>query len=158
MKKAFTLIEMMIVIAIIAVLVGIALPEYKKYIKKSEATEAISSLKLLLEAELLRKALNIEPETISRLNTPVGTINKVYSILLPLNSLFKKYSIRGCPDTNTIIVSAISDTSSISGTIYYVYGAINNYKTSKYSGNYYLYDYINEVETPNEAPTICRAN
>ncbi|MGF1720094.1 prepilin-type N-terminal cleavage/methylation domain-containing protein [Vibrio kyushuensis] len=52
-QKGFTLIELMIVVAIIGVLSTIAIPAYQDYVKKSEAASALATMKsLLTPAEL----------------------------------------------------------------------------------------------------------
>lgn len=51
-QKAFTLIELMITVAIIAILAAIALPAYGKYIKKARASNAgsdLTALSLMME-------------------------------------------------------------------------------------------------------------
>lgn len=44
-QKGFTLIELMIVVAIIGVLSAIAVPAYQNYVAKSEASSALATLK-----------------------------------------------------------------------------------------------------------------
>ncbi|CCN70665.1 pilin [Vibrio nigripulchritudo] len=52
-QQGFTLIELMIVVAIIGVLSAIAVPAYQDYVKKSEGASAMATLKsVLTPAEL----------------------------------------------------------------------------------------------------------
>ncbi|EOX1768841.1 prepilin-type N-terminal cleavage/methylation domain-containing protein [Vibrio cholerae] len=53
-QQGFTLIELMIVVAIIGVLSAIAVPAYQNYVAKSEAATALGSLRALVTpAELM---------------------------------------------------------------------------------------------------------
>ena len=52
MKKGFTLIELMIVIAIIGILAAVAIPMYSDYTKKSRTAEVAPGLKDLAQMQL----------------------------------------------------------------------------------------------------------
>ena len=49
MVKGFTLIELMIVVAIIGVLAAVAIPAFMKYIRKSKTTEAVEGIKKIYD-------------------------------------------------------------------------------------------------------------
>jgi len=63
-QKGFTLIELMIVVAIIAILAAIAVPAYQNYIIRSKVTEALTS------ADMARTAVS---ETFQTKGTVPGT-------------------------------------------------------------------------------------
>lgn len=43
-SKGFTLVELMIAVAVISILMGVAIPSYNDYLKRSQVAEAISLL------------------------------------------------------------------------------------------------------------------
>jgi len=65
-QRAFTLIELMITVAIVAILAAIALPSYDSYIIKSEIRTA--------QSDLLALSLNFENRYQRRLSYPIVTV------------------------------------------------------------------------------------
>ena len=83
MRKAFTLVELLIVIAIIAILAAIAIPQYTKYIQKSAAASAEATLSNCLTAAMAQFADN--GTTTYTCKVPDGTGNFT-SVTITLNS------------------------------------------------------------------------
>ena len=75
MMKGFTLVEIMIVVAIIAILAAVAIPNFVKYRRNSQASACVSNLKQIqtaLEQYRLTKASN--PGSIADLCGSTGYI------------------------------------------------------------------------------------
>jgi type IV pilus assembly protein PilA len=54
MQKGFTLIELMIVVAIIGILAAIAIPQFSEYTKKGEDKAAQSDLRNLITTAIVK--------------------------------------------------------------------------------------------------------
>jgi type IV pilus assembly protein PilA len=67
--KGFTLIELMIVVAIIGVLSAIAIPAYKDYVKRTEAASGLATLKSLLTNYDLYEQENGSAPTLDQIGT-----------------------------------------------------------------------------------------
>ncbi|KNH13081.1 pilin [Vibrio cyclitrophicus] len=75
-QKGFTLIELMIVVAIIGVLSAIAVPAYQNYVTRSEASSGLATLKALVTtAELHVQEEGSFPTTAAQLGTTENANN-----------------------------------------------------------------------------------
>jgi len=80
-KKGFTLIELMIVVAIIGILAAIAIPNFLKFQAKSKQSEAKTNLKAIYTAETGYYGENNTYNSFDRVNwQPVGTARFTYSL------------------------------------------------------------------------------
>lgn len=77
MKNGFTLIELMITVAVIAIISAIAIPSYQNHILKSRRSEAITQL---LQAQLKQEKLWLtsSPHKYSRDINELGVSNSSY--------------------------------------------------------------------------------
>ena len=86
LQKGFTLIELMIVVAIIGVLSAIAIPAYQDYVKKSEVASAVATLKSLITPAELYYQENGDLETTTSLSSALGILSdstKIGTISIP---------------------------------------------------------------------------
>ena len=87
MLKGFTLVEIMIVVAIIAILAAVAIPNFVRYRKTSQMNACISNLKQIQTAYEQAKMAGMAPTTVADL---CGS------------TLFIKAEPK-CPTTNTAV-------------------------------------------------------
>ena len=85
-SRGFTLIELMIAVAIVAILAAIALPSYSEYVRRGRITEAISAL----------SGMRVKMEQYFQDNrTYVGSCGAIGSSVAPLP--VAKYFTFACP-------------------------------------------------------------
>jgi len=117
MRKAFTLIELMVVVAIIAILAAIAIPQYKNYQMKAKTAEAktnIGAIRTSEEAYLAENnyylATNWAPANIPGTAPDDFTANTTngfaYLGFSPAGKVFFSYAVT---DSNNNTASSVTD-------------------------------------------------
>lgn len=98
-QAGFTLIEMMVAAIIVAILAGLALPAYTKYVNKSRAKSA--------SADLAALALNMENRYQLQLSYPVyaantAATNAIFSAWSPTQASHFSYTMASTASTYTL--------------------------------------------------------
>ncbi|WP_027468883.1 type IV pilin protein [Deefgea rivuli] len=108
-QNGFTLIEMMIVVAIIGILAAIAIPNYQDYVRKSRRTDATVTISKIQQAQEKWRANNTSyTATLSDLGiTSSTTENGYYTISIAKDGAS---SCTGTPDGTTYCVKAVAVT------------------------------------------------
>jgi len=125
MRKAFTLVELLIVIAIIAILAAIAIPQYTKYVRKAAAANAQATLSSCLAAAMAQFADDGTTSYTCKIDKGDGTTEDVtitldengnLSSINPTTLTIKGHTVTctANTDTNTITCTPSSSSSSSS--------------------------------------------
>lgn len=106
LKKGFTLVEIMIVVAIIAILAAVAIPNFLKYRADARTQSCVSNMKQLQTAAESWRTTQGDPTAVPAVSDLVGTETTKY---------IRKESI-ACPEGNDYTISTAEGSTAITVT------------------------------------------
>ncbi|GAA4365017.1 type IV pilin protein [Kangiella marina] len=107
-NKAFTLMELMITVAIVAILAAIAIPSYSHFVEKAKRNDAKQALLAASEAAERFKAANFSYAGLD------GNLGSVFSTQVPVDGGAAYYNLSIAADATTYTITATA-TGSMAG-------------------------------------------
>ncbi|NVJ68409.1 MAG: prepilin-type N-terminal cleavage/methylation domain-containing protein [Gammaproteobacteria bacterium] len=98
--KAFTLIEVMIVVAVVAILAAIAVPMYQEQIRKSKRADAMQALLAASEAVERYKAANFSYANLD------GNLAEVFAVQVPVDGGAAYFDLAIAADATSYRITA----------------------------------------------------
>lgn len=121
LSRGFTLIELMITVAIVAILAGIALPQYNNYVRRGQATDGVAQL----------GAYRLRMETYFQDNRNYGT-DPVCGVPAPISPRFT-YSCVASNSGQAYAITATGSSGAVLGSTYRL-DHTNQQSTSSFKG------------------------
>ena len=78
--RGFTLIELMVVVAIVGILAAMAYPSYTEYVYKGRRTDAVAALGAVQQAQERYRSNNTTYGTLAQIGSPTTSVHGHYTI------------------------------------------------------------------------------
>ena len=115
LTKGFTLVELMVIIIIVGILAGIAVPLYLNYTETAKVREALGIMKAIITSQKVEKMRTLRYYTATGGNAPTTFLKKGVDMR---ESRYFTYEASGDPDAFSVTATATPE-SHMTGTISY---------------------------------------